>query len=83
MIEDHAIVDHNTSSIEAAFDISLAELFVHWYESLSSGLLLFLQIFVEIKGEGLIRGRFCSCLRQNFRFGCLLVVLTRRGRDLN
>ena len=41
MIEDHAIVNRDTSSIEVAFDISLAELFVHWYESLSSGLLLF------------------------------------------
>ena len=70
MIEDHAIVDHDTSSIEAAFNISLEELFVHWYERLSSCLLLFREILIEIKCAGLIRGRFCSCLRQNFRF-CL------------
>ena len=83
MIKDHAIVDHDTSLIKAAFDISLADLFVHWYESLSSGLLLFRQILVEINGAGLIRVRFCSCLDQNFAFVCLLVVLTRRRRDLN
>ena len=35
MIEDHAIVDHDTSSIEAAFDISLAELFVHFASAAS------------------------------------------------